>query len=231
MTSRLITELKNNRLGRHVEHDPRSLQHPFETGADVTVRSVTHGRVGPIFNQGSLGSCTGNAVAGACNTKPTYRLGAHRVLLEVDAVEIYKRATVLDGFPGVYPPSDTGSSGLAACKAAREFGWISNYKWTFGVGQAITALMARPICVGVNWYEGFDRPDSAGRVQISGGVRGGHEFMIRGFDATAAIPSQRLFWADNSWDFGWGKQGRFCFTVATLERLLAEQGDVVIPIR
>jgi hypothetical protein len=219
------------RLGRHVEHDLRSLAHPFDTDAAVVLKSVTHLRAGGIFDQGAVGSCTGNAVAGACNIRPTFNAAMHPVLVESNAVACYELATKLDGFPGVYPPDDTGSSGLAACQAAKSFGWIRSYKWAFGPDQALAALMARPVCVGVNWYEGFDRPGPGGLVKISGGVRGGHEFVLRGFDASPLTPSARLVWADNSWGPGWGKAGRFCFTVATLEQLLAEQGDAVVPIR
>ena len=35
------------------------------------------------------------------------------------AVKLYEDATVVDGYPGEYPPDDTGSSGLAICKVSQ----------------------------------------------------------------------------------------------------------------
>jgi hypothetical protein len=208
--------------GRLVEHDPRSRAFPFVELNDVPLCTVTHRRYGGVFDQGSLGSCTGNAAAGAINTVPVHKTGA-RVLTEADAVDLYKLATVLDGFPGQYPPDDSGSSGLAVAKAAKQKGLISGYEHAFGIDQAMQALMFYPVITGVNWYEGFDHPSSTGRVEISGQIRGGHEFEVRGYHA----PSKTVgCW--NSWGADWGDKGKFRMSVATWARLLEEQGDVTV---
>ncbi len=225
MTLTQIPE-QGRRLGRHVEHDPRSLNYPYEAPRKVTLRTIAHARVGTLFDQGMLGSCTGNAIAGACNTRPLFDSDVHPVLVEHDAVAAYTLATEMDGFPGTYPPDDTGSSGLAACKAAKYLGWITAYHWAFDVPQALQALMVGPVITGVNWYEGFDHPAADGLVKISGQVRGGHEFVVRGYDA-----NRKRVWADNSWGTSWGLKGRFCFTLTAWRRLLAESGDVSVPVR
>jgi hypothetical protein len=210
-------------LGRHIEHDPRSKDHPFELVAEATMLKVEHRRHGSPFNQGRIGSCTGNAAAGAINTEPNYHKHSPRLLVETDAVRCYERATVLDGFPGAYPPDDTGSSGLAAAKAAKEFGWLGSYKWAFGIDQALQALQAAPVITGVDWYEGFDRPDSNGKVKIAGQIRGGHEFEVFYFD-----PATGLVGAWNSWGLSWGIGGRFFFTRDTWAKLLERRGDVTV---
>lgn len=219
------------RLGRHIEHDPRSRGHAF--GAVVTsmvdLSNVRHVRRGGPLDQGELGSCTGNATAGAINTLPLHVVGRH-LLKEQQAVEIYERATVLDEFDGSYPPDDTGSSGLAAAQAAREMGYIDSYKHAFSVEEALAALMIGPVITGVNWYEGFDQPDSHGVVKIAGEVRGGHEFEVVGFEPHAKLDESRVV-CINSWGTGWGWTGRFAFTVATWRRLLDEQGDVTILVK
>ena len=216
-------------LGRHIQHDPRSRDFPVRAAVDATLSEVHHLRHGKIFDQGSVGSCTGNATAGAINTDPIHKK-RHRLLSESDAVAIYSMATTLDGSPGSYPPDDTGSSGLAAAKAAQKKGYISAYHHAFDIQQAMAALQLSPLIIGVNWYEGFDHPDHAtGLVALSGRVRGGHEIEVLGFAPRSTFPEGILF-LDNSWGSGWGLNGGFTMTVATLTQLMSEQGDVTVLI-
>jgi len=210
-----------HRLGRHVEHDPRSWEYPAAV-TPTPLRKVLWERAGGPFDQGDVGSCTGNAVAGCLNTMPLNR--GKPLLDERDALNIYSRATHLDHYKGLYPPDDTGSSGLAACKAAKQLGLIAAYRHAFGINHTLAALQLGPVVTGVNWYEGFDRPDSHGRVTISGEVRGGHEFEVVGYD-----PHTHLCAAWQSWGRSFGLGGIFLFTDATWDRLLHEQGDVTVP--
>ncbi|RKS80452.1 hypothetical protein CLV35_0884 [Motilibacter peucedani] len=205
------------RLGRHVRHDPRSRD--FVAREAPALVSALHRRHCPPFDQGQLGSCTGNATVGLLMTEPFYRPG--RELDEDDAVAVYARATHLDRFRGVYPPDDTGSSGLAAMKAAREAGWLTAYSHAFGLQHALRALVLTPVITGVNWYEGFDKPAADGLVEIAGSVRGGHEFEVHGIDVEA-----RTVRCVNSWGPDWGDDGSFTMSWDTWDRLLHEQGDV-----
>src|SRR5581483_12008172 len=160
------------RLGRNVDHDERSKAFPAMI---APLRTVRHERHCPPFDQGELGSCTGNAMAGALMTDPFYQDG--RSLTEKDAVELYAEATRLGRFPGVYPPDDTGSSGLAVAKAAKREGYISSYRHAFGLQQALGALVVGPVITGVKWYSSFDQPLPTGEIQLTDDafVRGGHE--------------------------------------------------------
>lgn len=217
----------NKRLGRHVEHDPRSREFAF--GVSVYPLHTVHHRVyGGILSQGALGSCTGNAAAAAKNTRPLHKSG-DRLLTEADAVELYQKATQLDGIPGIYPPDDTGSSGLAVAKALKQKGLIVAYRHAFSVEEALSALQVGPVITGVNWYEGFDDPDSHGLVKLSGQVRGGHEFVVVGFDHHENLDDSIVV-AHNSWGANWGRFGTFRFSVRTWRTLLDEQGDVTILI-
>jgi hypothetical protein len=209
--------VEGRRLGRHIEHDPRSLSYPAARAPKVV--SVAHERHCGPYDQKSLGSCTGNAEAGLLMTDPYYSAG--RVLSEQDAVTLYEKATHLDRVSGVYPPDDTGSSGLAVMKAAKELGYITAYQHAFGLQHALEALVLAPVITGVSWYEGFDSPDSDGTVTISGSVRGGHEFEVVAIDADA-----QMVRACNSWGRDWGDGGYFQFSWDTWERLLHERGDV-----
>jgi hypothetical protein len=215
------------RLGRHVEHDPLSREYAYEAAAAALV-AVTHARHGGILNQGNLGSCTGNAAAGAKNTEPVYHSGSTHLIPESGAVDLYSLATRLDGLSdGYYPPTDTGSSGLAVCKAMKQEGMIGSYQHAFSMAAALSALQAGPVITGIDWYEGFDDPDANGVVKIAGQIRGGHEVVARGYEPGAS-PGDALILLDNSWGTSWGDSGHFYWTVATWQTLLDNQGDVTI---
>lgn len=221
---------EGGRLGRHVEHDPRSRDYPVTFSRQIPTRvAVSHRRRFKAFDQGNLGSCTGNAVVGASITDPTYRPGKN--WREPMAVKVYRRATEIDGFPGVYPPDDTGSSGLAACKAAVERKLIRSYQHAFSIDQALDALQLRAIITGLVWYEGYDYPDSKGRVKIAGQIRGGHEFEVLGYDPGDGTPAGSWVECCNSWSPVWGLNGRFWMRVSEWADLLADYGDVTVPVK
>jgi hypothetical protein len=211
------------RLGRHVEHDPRS--RAFSAGT-AAIKSVRFQRHGDAFDQGNLGSCTGNAMAGVLMTDPLWVRG--RKLTETDAVALYKAATGLDGLPGKYPPDDTGSSGLGVMKAAVKAKYIAGYAHTFSLDQLLGSLVLSPGILGINWYDSFDapRPDGECRLTSSAKVRGGHEVQLFGIDA-----ARKRVWCYNSWGPTWGgrRDGSFYLSWATLGRLLGEQGDATFP--
>jgi hypothetical protein len=207
------------RLGRQVEHDPRSWAFSAGTAA---IKSVSHKRHGKAFNQGDLGSCTGNAMAGLLMTDPFWVRG--RTLGESDAVALYEAATKLDSIRGSYPPSDTGSSGLAVMKAAVNAKYISGYAHTFSLDQLLGSLVLGPGILGINWYNSFDNPKPDGECPLASGarVRGGHEVEMFGIDA-----AKKRVWCYNSWGPSWGgrKNGTFYFSWTTLTQLLSQRGD------
>lgn len=207
------------RLGRHVEHDERSRDYPvIRRAAAIASRSWT--RHVPIYDQGDLGSCTGNAMAGALSTGP-FR---HR-FTEPTARRLYSAATALDGIPGTWPPDDTGSSGLAVAKAARAKGYITTYRHCFNLDDVLTALQHGPVIAGTNWHEGMDTPGPAGIVRPTGAVRGGHEYELVGCNVAS-----KTIRAANSWSETWGDKGYFTIGWDDFAALLAEDGDVTVPV-
>jgi len=207
------------RLGRHVEHDPRSLAYSAGTAA---IKTIQHKRHGKAFDQGDLGSCTGNAMAGVLMTEPFWSSG--RTLTEKNAIALYKAATKLDAFPGNYPPDDTGSSGLAVMKAAVNAKYITGYAHTFSLDQLLGSLVLRPGILGVYWYDSFDtpKPDGECPLKASAKIRGGHEIEMFGIDA-----KKKRVWCFNSCGPTWGgrRNGTFYFSWKTLTQLLNEKGD------
>jgi hypothetical protein len=218
----IVERVHPHRLGRHVEHDSRSRGFGVVHDAARPLLSKVWGRHCKPFDQGDIGSCTGNAMAGLLMTEPYFVPG--RVLTEEDALRLYKLATRLDKIPGHYLPEDTGSSGLAVAKAAHHSGLLkAGYRHAFGFAETCHALQHGPVIVGINWYEGFDQPHgSRAELTIGGEVRGGHEIEIHAIDVE--LKEVRLC---NSWGEGWGDHGYAVFSFDTFARLLSEDGDVI----
>jgi hypothetical protein len=224
-------------LGRHVEHDPRSLHFAHGVLPKTAIKSVDWTRRVPIFDQGSLGSCTGNAAAGLLGTDSAGRTGQSTVHLTGDptawpvdedlAVEVYKLATALDNVRGTYPPDDTGSSGIGAAKALKKLGLASAYTHAFSLDAVKSALQNGPVMVGTVWLNSMFDPTSAGNITVdrTSDVAGGHEYVISAYDAGAG-----QFRIDNSWGESWGIRGSAWITEADLQWLLSQQGDVTVPV-
>ncbi|GLH74175.1 hypothetical protein GETHLI_26770 [Geothrix limicola] len=210
---------RGGRLGRHIHFDDRSWDYrvPLRTGATIQTRIWT--RTLKAFNQGELGSCTGNGAVGVVCTQPYRKPGAR--YSEALARKVYSQASHDDTIVGAWPPKDTGSTVLGAMKALKDLGFTKGYHWCFGLEDVLKTLSTLgPVEVGLNWYEGFDKPDAKGLVKLGGAVRGGHAFELLGVDA-----ERKLVWAINSWGSDWGLDGRFAFSWKDLDRLLHEDGE------
>lgn len=224
-------------LGRHVNHDPRSRDYAAEPLAVVRPESVHWDRRVPIFDQGNLGSCTGNAAAGWLATDNRWRIGMNEFMArdgtrspldEQDAISIYSWATRLDPWEGDYPPEDTGSDGLSVTKVLRRFGYVDRYRHVFKFFQLVNALQNGPVLVGTVWRDGMFHPDSDGFVTESGPVVGGHEYLAVGVVVVDGYDKGYVEFA-NSWGSSWGDFGYFRMQYATVQSLLAQQGDATIP--
>jgi len=191
----------------------------------VVQRSVLWGHHGPVLDQGDIGACTGNALADCINTDPFAAARPNGYLTETDALKLYELATTLDNVSGQYPPDDTGSSGLAVCKAGVQLGYLAGYRHALGFDAFAAALQLQPVIVGTNWTEAMFTPDSDGTVHPTGQVEGGHEYLALGIDYNA----QRLTFL-NSWGESWGDHGRFYMSFGDFADLLAAQGDATVPV-
>ena len=213
------------RLGRHPHFDERSRQFRVKVDHTAALKSQMWDRPAQPFNQGNVGSCTGNGCVGCLATAPYNHdgVGDNVVFNEQLALRVYGMATLLDPIVGTYPPDDTGSTVLAAMKAAKKMGLIKGYEWCFGLQDVLQTLSHHgSVEVGVTWYEGFFNPDANGQIHLSGSVAGGHAFQLIGIDV-----EKKLVWAVNSWGHNWGKDGRFCMSWDLLDTLLKEGGEAV----
>ncbi len=211
------------RLGRYILRPDGVVARLITAQDPETIQSVIHARQCPAYNQGSVGSCTGNAGAGCMMTGGLFV--PTRAFNEPTALWIYSKATTYNGGGGTYPPDDTGSSGPASAQALQEMGLVSSYTHATDLNGALTGLQTVPGSFGVSWYTSFDTPLPTGECPLTPGatVRGGHE--IEGFQLDTV--NQRV-WFWQSWGTTWGGlgNGTFWLSYSTLNSLFAEGADV-----
>lgn len=234
------------RLGRHVEHDPRSLAYAHGVLPKSAIKSVEWTRRIPILDQGQLGSCTGNAGTGVLGTDSAVRTASTTVTIttagadashglftagehtldEDFAVALYSLATILDGVSGKYPPTDTGSTGLGVAKALKALGLASGYTHAFSIAALNSALQTGPVLIGIEWLQSMFDTATDGRILVdkTSPIAGGHELELSKYDAVAGE-----YWVPNSWKTSWGAKGWGYLTTADLSWLLSQQGDVTVP--
>ena len=205
-------------LGRQVEHDERSRAFAMAATPD---RSTWRDRLIRIYdpipnpNQ-AVGCCTGVAKCVQLNAVGNRKTG--RILKMGDAERIYSRNTQIDPWEGVWPPTDTGSSGLASCKSAVEFGLAGEYRWLFGGADEVVQniVEGRTISVGTWWYWDMFNLDAKGEIRVTGGIAGGHQWTARGYDLDRDLVMGRCWW---------GSFRDFWIRRTDLDALLRDQGD------
>lgn len=186
----------------------------------------------PVENQGSLGSCTGNAIAGAVeflerNDKVRF--------INVSRLFIYYNERVIEHTT----KSDSGAMIRDGIKTVVKQGVCSEGKWKYVVSKfavkpsaacyeealqhqvtsyqrmltvdEMRACLAQgfPFVFGFTVYESFESQQVAqtGVVpmpQHGERVAGGHAVLAVGYD-----DAQRRFIVRNSWGAGWGMKGYF----------------------
>lgn len=189
---------KDPRLGRQQVHDEASRGFALPTTVDrSTWRDKSIRIYDPAENPNQeIGCCTG------VDKCVTFNAVGNRVTGTVnrmkDAVEIYSLATTLDPWEDQYLPTDTGSSGLAAAKAAQQLGKGGAYQWLFGgADQVVQTLMANhTVSVGTWWYWDMFNQDANGQVHPTGGQAGGHQYTLRGYWKSRDLIKGRCWWGD-----------------------------------
>jgi hypothetical protein len=217
------------RLGRNVNHDSRSRAYRVQVPRQLEIRTVRHQRMIPVFDQGQLGSCTGNSGIGCLGTTTFHETlpTPYYPWDQTGAVALYSAATRIDPFSGTYPPDDTGSDGLSIAKVLKAADQISGYLWAFTPEEARGALMQSPVITGIPWLTNMFNPTGDGQVVPDGLPAGGHEIVADGYVMLGDKPSNDdQVWFTNSWGGSWGVGGHFWMRFGDWADLLADNGDV-----
>lgn len=224
------------RLGRHVQHDSRSLDYEFlPRKAKPKGTNTFWDSAAKPLNQGSLGSCTGNATAQWLNTNFANAVrkltNKGKFLTESQAVKIYSLGTTLDNQPGQYKPDDTGCDGISVAKAAVKLGFLDSYTHTFSFTALQAALEVTPVIVGTVWTNTMFKPHNGlvkvGRLTDSN-IAGGHEYLACGIDFTSEVITCRNSWGDQDQWPGGKPGGYFAISFTDFQKLLDEQGDATV---
>lgn len=199
--------------------------------------------LGPVLDQGALGSCTSNGVAGAFEYLDN-KLG--RTVELVSRLFQYFNSRRLEGSTG----SDAGSSIRDAIKAAAQWGEIPESLWPYDISKftvsptpdmyaqathdraitytrcanapfpgALTIAGGGVVVGGISVYESFMLAGTNGGwvplPEPGETLEGGHCVLSHGYDQ--ALTWQKIMgWITdrNSWGDGWGDKGNFRIPIA-----------------
>lgn len=221
------SKTKDSRLTRIIQFDEKSREYPVTAViTNQTPRSYTW-QCNDYFDQGQEGACTGFAFAHELVAKPSVVSG---ITPKFARETIYWEAQKADEWPGgAYPgarPFYEGTSVLAAAKQVQKLGYISEYRWAFGLDDLILAVGRKgPAVLGVNWYDSMYQPYSCGFLHVEGEIAGGHAILCKGVNIT-----DEYFILHNSWGPDWGVNGDAKISFGDMERLLSEDGEACIPL-
>lgn len=216
---------------------PDIRDHTFRIDAPLTVARPSSinlsTAMSPVEDQGQLGSCTGNAVAGALE----YLENKNQVkkFFDVSRLWLYYQARVLENTV----KEDAGAMLRDVVKAAASVGYCTESKWPYDVTKfakkpgffatldaskhkiveytrcltlddCLTSLAAGyPVAFGFSVYESFESREVAtsGIANLPNQnerLLGGHAVLMVGYDDA----TQRVL-VRNSWGPDWGQKGYF----------------------
>lgn len=159
-----------------------------------------------VLDQGDTGHCVGFGCAQFGNTQP---VDDHWT--NTDGHAVYYEAKVIDG----EPKAEDGSSVHSGVKALKNRGRVGTYAWSDKIEDIKAWVLTKgPVIVGTDWQNDMFNPDSNGYVTPTGGIAGGHCYLIIGWDDADNITFL------NSWSATWGKGGRFHMTATNFSKLI-----------
>lgn len=182
-----------------------------------TWRHWTPGK--PILNQGEFPHCVAYAWKQWLTASPIRQ--GH----QVDTVEVYNQAQLIDEWPG---EDYDGTSVRAGAKILQQRGFISNYLWAASMEEIKQWILTKgPVVIGSNWYSSMSQPlwsDYDGLegywIKPEGNLDGGHAWTIVGFSL-----NRHAFRMLNSWGDSWGQHGKAWIAEEHVAQLLLEQGE------
>lgn len=189
--------------------DARDWQLELDAALALPVRYVANG-MGPVLNQGTSPMCVAYAHVGLKQWEE--KRDRHGVV-SFDPVWLYDHCKTLDGND---VPGTTGRQALRLLKGtglAVVGGKTPSASWKiagyWAVPVTVDALKRAiyqygPLTVGGDWHWSWFRPLVGILPEPAGGIAGGHEVLLFGWDENIAGGS---FVLRNSWGSKWGHSG------------------------
>lgn len=221
------SKTSDRRLARLVQFDERSRGYPVRNLVTKKTPRSYLWACDQHLDQGQEGACVGASMAHELIARPcaitglNMKFAREKIYWEAQKIDEYKGGE----FPGAKPQSD-GTSVLAGVKVLQRLGYISEYRWAFGLSDLVLAVgYMGPAILGLNWYEGMFDTFPCGHIHVHGKLSGGHAILCKGVDVRT-----RSFILHNSWGKGWGRGGDALVTWEEMDRLLRENGEAVVPV-
>lgn len=211
-------------------HDPLSRNYGIADVVSGVEKRPVLWTPGVVIDQGKEGACVGFGWTAELLAMPE-NYDVDIPTAEKFALSIYRRAKILDDFPG---ENYNGTSVLAGAKALHELGYIGSYRWAFSVDEVRDAVISEgPVVLGISWYDSMYETDAWGLVKIGGKKVGGHCITVVGYDPAMEIhgqdgPQEVFIWR-NSWGQDYGKNGDGYIKYDDLKSLLADRGEACVP--
>lgn len=164
------------------------------------------------LDQGQTNHCVGFGWAGWGDAAPVVD-----AFQNADANAIYYECKVIDG----QPHGENGSSVRSGALAMRARGRLAAFAFATTTAEIDDWIDNHgPVVMGTNWTNDMFNPDANGFIKPTGGVAGGHCYLM-----LDRLPAEDGYLFQNSWGSNWGLNGRFKIKTADLASLLAAQGE------
>lgn len=153
-----------------------------------------------------------------------WKRGTSQQIAQAFAFDLYDWARRNDEWPG---ENYDGTSAAAGAKGMADAKLWDEYRWAKTADEfAVWVSRNGPGCFAVNWMTGMFKPDSGGYLNLTGIVEGGHLILANGFSV-----KRDAFRLHNSWGPDWATRGEAWLRREDAVTLIAQDGEMVAPIR
>ena len=164
------------------------------------------------LDQGQTGHCVGFGWTGWVDAMPV-----EGNLQNADGHAIYYECKVIDG----EPLAENGSYVRSGALALRNRGRLVAFAFAKNTTEIDDWINTHgPVVVGTSWTNDMFNPDAKGYVKPTGGVAGGHCYLM-----LEKVDDEDAYVFQNSWGASWGQNGRFRMKRSDFGSLLQDSGE------
>lgn len=164
------------------------------------------------LDQGQTGHCVGFGWTGWVDAMPV-----EGNLQNADGHAIYYECKVIDG----EPLAENGSYVRSGALALRNRGRLAAFAFAKNTNEVDDWINNHgPVVVGTSWTNDMFNPDAKGYVKPTGGVAGGHCYLM-----LEKLDDEDAYVFQNSWGATWGQNGRFRMKRSDFGGLLQDSGE------